>query len=232
MMAEAESPHGTGIIFDYASPHLEEGYPGNLHARTEYFLSENNELWILFHAVSDRPTPVNLTHHSYWNLAGGNSPVIDHHLMIAAPNVLQAGPDLIPTGALVPVADTPLDYRRQRRIGDFLPAQGAEPWPGLDHTYLLEGHDGGLKLAAALHEPGSGRTMELLTTEPALQVYSANKLPALQGRKGCSFAAGHALCLEPQRIPDSPALPGFPSIVLPAGAEYRHTSCYRFSTRD
>lgn len=231
-VAETESRYGKGIVFEYVSPHLEEGYPGNLHARVEYVLSEKNELWTIFHAVSDRPTPVNLTNHSYWNLAGGNSPVTNHRLMIAAQNVLRTGPDLIPTGGLEPVEGTALDYRRQRRIGDQLPAPGGEPWPGLDHTYLLDDHDGSLNLAAAVHEPESGRTMELLTTEPSLQVYSANRLPALEGRKGTSFAAGHGLCLEPQRVPDSPALPGFPSILLQAGEEYRHTSCYRFSTRD
>lgn len=223
---------GNGIGFEYISPHLEEGYPGNLRARVDYILSSENELWTDFRAVSDQATPVNLTNHSYWNLAGGGTAVTDHHLMIAAQEALGTGPDLIPTGTRDSVAGTALDYRRQRRIGDLLPENGSEPWPGLDHTYLLENHsDGSLKLAAALYDPESGRHMELLTTEPALQVYSANRLPGLTGRNGVPFAAGHALCLEPQQVPDSPALAGFPSIVLSAGQEYRHTSCYRFTAR-
>lgn len=231
-VARSESSRGNGITFEYVSPHLEEGYPGNLHARAEYILSDENELWTVFRAVSDQATPVNLTNHSYWNLAGGSTPVIGHDLTIAAQQVLETGPDLIPTGACKSVAGTPLDYRRPRRIGDRLPGNEGEPWPGLDHTYLLDDHaDGNLKLAATLHDPESGRHMELLTTEPTLQVYSANRLPNLTGRNGIPFAAGHALCLEPQHVPDSPALPGFPSIVLSPGQEYRHTSCYRFSTR-
>jgi aldose 1-epimerase len=234
---EAVSARGRGVAFEYASPHLEEGYPGNLHARAEYLLSDRNELWTVFRAVSDEATPVNLTNHSYWNLGGGDSPITGHYLMLTAAEVLGTGPDLIPTGSRFPVADTALDYRRERRIGDLLPDSGSEPWPGLDHTYLLDNHDlddhddGPLRQAAVLYAPESGRSMELLTTEPALQVYSGNRLPDLMGRNGSRFAAGHALCLEPQHVPDSPALPGFPSIVLQPGQEYRHTSCYRFSTR-
>lgn len=231
-VATTAFPRKNGISFEYISPHMEEKYPGNLHVRADYTLSAENELWTVFRAVSDQATPVNLTNHSYWNLAGGGTPVTVHHLMIAAQEVLETGPDLIPTGARDSVAGTALDYGRQRRIGDLLPENSSEPWPGLDHTYLLNNHsDRSLKLAAALHDPESGRHMELLTTEPALQVYTANKLPSLTGRNGIPFAAGHAICLEPQRIPDSPFLAGFPSIVLSPGQEYRHTSCYRFSTR-
>lgn len=228
-VTESESDGGKGIVFEYVSPHLEEGYPGNLYARVEYLLTDTNELWTVFTAACDQSTPVNLTNHSYWNLAGGNVPVTNHHLMIAAQNVLRTGPDLIPTGALQPVAGTALDYRLRRPIADLLPAEGGEPWPGLDHTYVLDARDGSHQLAATLYDPASGRTMELLTAEPSLQVYSANRLPRIAGRNGSIFAAGHALCLEPQHIPDSPALPEFPSIVLSAGRQYRHSSCYRFS---
>lgn len=230
-VATTETAHGRGITFEYLSPHMEEGYPGNLHVRAEYILNDNNELWTVFRAVSDHASPVNLTNHSYWNLAGGNTPVTGHHLMIAAEEVLHTGPDLIPTGARQSVAGTALDYRGQRRIGDLLPENGSEPWPGLDHTYLLDNQiDGNLKLAATLQDPESGRHMELMSTEPTLQVYSANRLPNLTGRKGIPFAAGYALCLEPQHVPDSPALPEFPSIVLSPGLEYHSASCYRFST--
>lgn len=228
-VSESESDGGKSIVFEYASPHLEEGYPGNLYARAEYLLTDTNELWTVFTAECDRATPVNFTNHSYWNLAGGNVPVTNHHLMIAAQDVLGTGPDLIPTGSLQPVANTALDYRRRRRIADLLPAEGGEPWPGLDHTYVLDTRIDSHQPAAVLHDPASGRTMELLTSEPSLQVYSANRLPMLTGRNGATFAAGHALCLEPQHIPDSPALPQFPSIVLSAGRQYRHSSCYRFS---
>jgi aldose 1-epimerase len=229
--SDVQSSLGAGVRFNYSSPHLEEGYPGNLHAQADYIVSEENEVWTVFRATTDRPTPVNMTNHSYWNLASGNGAVVDHQLMINAESVLVTDADLIPTGAVTPVENSPLDYRRHRRIADNLPAPGTEPWPGLDHSYLLSESDGNLRLAAALYDAESGRSMEVLTTETSLQVYSANRLPNLPGRNDSVIAAGRALCLEPQRIPDSKSLPGFPSIVLMPGDEYLHSSCYRFRIR-
>jgi aldose 1-epimerase len=226
--SELKSFRGAGISFNYLSHHLEEGYQGTLHAQANYIVSDKDEVWPIFRATTDRPTPVNMTTHSYWNLASGNGSVIEHELMIHAESVLITDADHIPTGWVAPVANSALDYRRQRRITDHLPAHSTEPWPGLDHSYLLGEFDGNLRFAAALYDAESGRSMELLTTETSLQVYRANRLPNLLGRNGSLLAAGRGLCLEPQRIPDSTSLPGFPSIVLMPGHEYLHTSCYRF----
>lgn len=218
---------GRGVAFTYRSAHLEEGYPGDLHARAAYVLSDERELWTILTAACDRPCPVNLTHHTYWNLAGGEVDILGHDLTVAASHVLATTSELIPTGDLVPVAGTPLDFRRARPVGASLPT-GGEPWPGIDHTYVLDEADGPLSLAATLRDPDSGRTMEIHTTEPSLQVYTANRLPDIVGRRGRRYAAGHAICLEPQRFPDAVNRPEFPSVVLEPGETYRHVSRYRF----
>lgn len=218
---------GRGVAFSYQSPHLEEGYPGALNARAAYVLSGERELWTILTATCDRPCPVNLTHHTYWNLAGGEVEILGHELMVAASEVLAVTGELLPTGGLVAVEDTPLDFRRARPVGAWLPP-GGEPWPGIDHTYVLDEADGSLSLAAVLGDPDSGRTMEIHTTEPLLQVYTANRLHAFVGRGGRRYDVGHAVCLEPQRFPDAVNRPEFPSAVLAPGETYRHVTCYRF----
>ncbi|MCW2794200.1 MAG: Aldose 1-epimerase [Nocardioides sp.] len=218
---------GRGVAFTYRSPHLEEGYPGTLDARAAYVLSGERELWTILTATCDRPCPVNLTHHSYWNLAGGEVEILGHELMVAASQVLDTAGERIPTGGLVPVEGTPLDFRRPRPIGAWLPTHG-EPWPGIDHTYVLDDADGPLSLAATLLDPESGRTMEIRTSEPSLQVYTANRLTAVVGRGRRRYAAGHGICLEPQRYPDAVNRSEFPSVVLEPGGTYRHVTCYRF----
>jgi aldose 1-epimerase len=226
------TPHGPGVVFEYVSPHLEEGYPGNLTVRAEYSLSERNELWTVYTAVSDAATPVSMTNHTYWNLAGaGSGSVVGHELRVTAHHVVATDDDLIPTGALDPVAGTALDFRQSRPIGERRPESGSQPWPGLDHAFILDQSDGPLEVKGSLWDPRSGRAMDLLTYEPSLQVYTANRLPALTGRDGKRYGVGHSVCLEPQRIPDSVNRPEFPAITLPAGQEYRHVSCYRFSVR-
>ena len=150
---------GRGVAFTYRSPHLEERYPGALDARAAYVLSDARELWTILTATCDRRCPVNLTHHTYWNLAGGEVAILGHELMLAASEVLATDVELIPTGGLVAVEDTPLDFRRKRPVGAWLPTAG-EPWPGIDHTYVLDGADGSLSLAATLRDPDSGRTRE------------------------------------------------------------------------
>jgi aldose 1-epimerase len=226
------SEYGPGIAFEYLSPHLEEGYPGNLKVRAEYSLSERNELWTAFTAVSDASTPVNLTNHAYWNLGGaGSGSILDHELAIAADHVLATTDDLVPTGVLEAVAGTALDFRRARPIGERLPEAGSQPWPGIDHAFVLNPKPSGFGAVASLRDPASGRTMEILTSEPSFQVYTANRLPAVNGRDGRVYGGGTAICLEPQRLPDSVNRPEFPSVTLTAGQEYRHVTCYRFLLR-
>jgi aldose 1-epimerase len=226
-----DTEHGPGVVFEYASPDGEEGYPGNLRAQAEYALSDRNELWITFRAVTDAPTPVNMTNHAYWNLNGaGPQSVLDHELRIAAAQTVAMGEDLVPTGGLEPVAGTAADFRAARRVGERLPGND-EPWPGFDAAYVLDDHDADTDVVVSLHDPASGRVMDMLTTEPSIQMYTANRVPDITGRDGRSYRAGNAICLEPQRMPDAVNRPEFASIVIAPGEEYRHVSCHRFSVR-
>lgn len=227
--ARTTSEHGPGVLFRYVSSSGEEGYPGKLDVEVEYSLSKNNELWNVITAVTDEVTPVNLTNHSYWTLNGGQpGSVLDHELWLRAERVIETGPDLIPTGRLKPVAGTPLDFRRIRQLGQELPERSTEPWPGFDSPYVLDDHGQGDAIAI-LRDPVNGRTMTLFTSEPSLQVYTANRLGAMVGRWGRRYGAGSSICLEPQRFPDAVNRPEFPSILLEPHQEFRHVSCYQFS---
>lgn len=224
--------HGQGVLFQYSSPDGEEGYPGNLRVQAEYSLSEDNELWTVFRAVPDAPTPVNITSHAYWNLNGaGPASILDHELTITAEHIVAMGDDLVPTGALEPVAGTVRDFRAGRRLGERLPDDGAEPWPGFDNAYVLDEHEAGSDVVVSLWDPASGRAMDILTTEPSIQMYTANRVPDITGRDGRRYRAGNSICLEPQRMPDAVNRPEFASITVPAGEEYLHVSCYRFTVR-
>jgi aldose 1-epimerase len=227
-----ETDHGRGVAFEYLSRDGEEGYPGNLSVRAEYSLSDDDELWTVFTAVTDARTPVNITNHSYWNLNGaGPGSVLDHELTVAAGHFVAMDDELIPTGQLAPVDGTVLDFRLPRRLGDRLPDDGSEPWPGFDGAFVLDPHDP-TDASVRLFDPESGRAMDVLTSEPSIQMYTANRLPELTGRDGRPYRAGNAICLEPQRMPDAVNRPEFPSIVVAPGEEYRHTTCYRFYVRE
>lgn len=223
----ADTQHGPGVVFSYVSPDGEEGYPGTLSVRVEYVLSDANELWTVLEGTADAPTPVNLTNHSYWNLSGAGAPsVLDHELTVAAERFVAMDRELIPTGALEAVAGTALDFRRPRRVGERLPEPMSEPWPGFDTAFALDEHEP-YEESVRLFDPASGRAMDILTTEPSIQVYTANRVPELVGRHGRRYRAGNAICLEPQRMPDAVNRPEFPSIVLMPGDVYRHVTCYR-----
>jgi aldose 1-epimerase len=219
-------PSGDGaesLRLEYSSRDGEEGYPGNLHAEVTYTLS-NNELHINYEATADRDTIVNLTNHSYFNLAGGGD-ILDHELTLHANAFTPVFEDLIPTGEIAPVEDTPWDFRHGKAVGKDLAAAG-----GYDHNFVLNDYDGSLRPVARLYEPRSGRVVEILTTEPGLQFYSGNFLDgSLVGHGGVPYFKYAGLCLEPQHFPDSPNHANFPSTVLRAGEVYRHTSVYRFT---
>lgn len=222
------SEHGRGVAFTYVSPDGEEGYPGELRARAEYLLSDDHELRTVFRAIADVATPVNMTNHAYWNLAGaGRATILDHELAIDASSIVALDDDLVPTGGLQPVDATALDFRRPRRLGAQLPDTD-EPWPGFDAAYVL---DATAEVAVTLRDPRSGRVMEIRTSEPSIQMYTANRVPRMTGRDGRPYGPGGAICLEPQRMPDAVNRPEFDSIVVPAGQEYRHVSTYRFTVR-
>lgn len=242
LAAPASDHRGVGYTFSCVSRAGSEGYPGELRATSTYLLADDNSLTVEFRAEADAPTPVALTQHAYWNLtSGGRGTVVDDELFIAAHERVDMTAELVPTGDIVGVAGTGFDFLQARRIGALLPTDTGVPWPGIDHTYLVDGRTDALEAkerdawqvdpVATMYSPATGRYLELFTTEPALQVYLGCHLSDLAGRGGAVYAAGNGICLETVRLPDSPLLPGLPSIVLSAGNEYVQESLYRFSVR-
>jgi len=221
-----------GLQLTYQSHDCEEGYPGNLEATVIYSLTDANELRIKYVAVTDRDTIVNLTNHSYFNLAGAGT-ILDHELMINADAFTPVDETLIPTGEFRCVKGTPMDFTAARAIGSHLadPDQQLQfAGGGYDHNFVLRPTNGELRLVARLHEPLRGRTMEVITTQPGLQFYSGNFLDgSLVGKGGCAYVKHSGCCLETQHFPDSPNHEHFPSTVLKPDEEYRHTTLYRFS---
>ncbi|HEU4833674.1 MAG TPA: aldose epimerase family protein [Pyrinomonadaceae bacterium] len=217
------STAGNVVHLSYLAEDGEEGYPGNLTAVVTYALVDN-ELYIDYHATTDRDTIVNLTNHSYFNLRGAGT-ILDHELMLNADHFTPVSSDLIPTGEIKSVEGTPMDFRKAKAIGAELDQVAG----GYDHNFVLNKWDGSLRLAARLYEPVSGRALEILTTEPGIQFYSGNFLDGSYiGKNGVAYEKYTGLCLEPQHFPDAPNHPNFPSTVLRPGEEYKHRSVYRF----
>lgn len=224
-----ENQDGVGLKFTYLSRDGEEGYPGNLQVTAEYRLSAQNELVIEFSARTDAATPVNLTNHCYWNLAGAGSGTIRNHvLMIAADKYLPVDAVLIPTGQVAEVVGTPLDFTHPETIGARLDQIKADP-VGYDHCFVLRGPDGQLRLAARVEDPSSGRVMEIYTTQPALQFYSGNFLDGKPENNG--YAQYEGFCLETQHYPDSPNHASFPNTILRPGETFHQQTVHRFYAR-
>ena len=224
-----------GVRFNLISEAGDEGYPGQLAVTAEYLLNNDNEVSMRLEATTSEPTHVNLTGHSYWNLGGtGSGSIRDHHLMINADHFLPVNENLIPTGQLAPVADTALDFRTAKPVGQDLDSLTNDPI-GYDHCYVLNRNaDNGapikLQTASILVDPNSGRKLEILTTQPSVQFYTGNFLNGLPSSNG--FQQHSALCIETQGLVDAANQPSFPTTLLNLGETYRQTTVYRFGVTE
>jgi len=234
---EAEEVGPNAVRFSHRSADGDEGYPGNLDVSVTYSLGSGvNELRMVYKATTDKPTVINLTNHTYFNLAGEGSPTVNEHLlMIPARRFLPLDEGMIPTREIRDVAGTPFDFRMPKRIGDQIDDDDEQLQvnSGYNHNYILENNSGARVLAAELYEPVSGRVLEVSTTEPAIQVYSAGFLDGrVIGKSGRPYLKHGAICLEAQHYPDSPNRSDFPSTTLRPGETFKSETTYRFSIRN
>jgi len=230
--AVEEGDGAVSLALAYLSKDGEENYPGNLLVTVTYTLMSENTLRISYRASTDQPTILNLTNHTYFNLAGSGT-ILDHEIMINADHFTPIDEAMIPTGELRPVAGTPFDFRQPRRIGAHIdePDEQLQRAGGYDHNFVLNGTPGELRLAARLYDPSSGRVLEVSTTEPGMQLYTGNFLDGtIVGKGGVTYARRAGLCLETQHFPDSPNHPHFPSTVLRPGEEFHSVTVFAFGT--
>jgi aldose 1-epimerase len=219
----------SSLALSYTSRDGEEGFPGNLNVKVVYTISFSNELMIDYTALTDKKTPVNLTNHAYFNLSGGkDSTILEQELRINASKYTPVNDSLIPTGLLAPVGGTAMDFQKTKKIGkDIEDVKG-----GYDHNFVIDRKDSGLVMAATAFDPGSGRRMEVWTTQPGIQFYTGNFLDgSLMGRDGKKIVRHGAFCLETQHFPDSPNEPSFPSTILEPGQTFHELTVYAFTAK-
>lgn len=225
------SPDGEAVAFRYLSPDGEEGYPGDLDTTVTYTLTPADELRIDYVACTDRTTPVNLTNHTYWNLAGAGHPtVLEHELQVQADRYTPTDLELIPTGEIVPVNGTAVDLRHPAALGARIAELEPGGGRGYDHNYVLPESRSVTVPVARLRDPASGRVVEVLTDQPCIQVYSGNLMTPTVGKGGVPYPWRSAVCLEPQGAPDAVHHPRFGSVLLEPGDIYRRSITFRLTT--
>jgi aldose 1-epimerase len=220
-----EEKDGVFVRFELTSPDGDEGYPGNLKAAVSYGLTKSNEIVADYQAKVDAPCPVNLTNHAYFNLAGeGSGDVLSHQVLLHASSYVAVDESLIPTGVLVPVQNTPFDFRTAKPVNRDLAAAGG----GYDHCFALDGGGGALSPCAEVSEPRSGRVMRVFTTQPGVQFYTGNFLDGVAGKAGSVYGKHAGFCLETQRFPDSPNRKEFPPAIFGPGLDYHEKALFSF----
>jgi aldose 1-epimerase len=220
-----EEKDGVFVRFTLDSPDGDEGYPGNCGAMVSYGLTKSNEIIACYEAKVDAESPVNLTNHAYFNLAGeGAGNILSHYVRLCASSYVTVGADLIPTGKFQPVENGPFDFRTPKRISRDLAAAGG----GYDHCFVVDGEPGTLRPCAEVSEETSGRSMRILTTQPGVQFYTGNFLDGVQGKAGSVYGKHDGFCLETQHIPDSPNKPDFPSAIFGPDRDYHEKSLFTF----
>jgi len=227
-----ETENSVGITLNYISVDGDQGYPGNLNVTVVYELTNDNEILVKYHAVTDKATPINLTQHAYFNLAGKGGDILNHEIMINADRFTAINDEAIPTGELPLVANTPFDFRSSRLIGERINDDDPQlkNGNGYDHNFVLnKAHEKELSLAARVREKKSGRVLEVFTQEPGVQFYTGNWMDGSLTGKGWHYTRRSGFCLEPQHFPDSPNQPQFPNTILRPGEEYRSVMSYKFS---
>jgi aldose 1-epimerase len=217
------------VRFELESPAGDEGFPGKLHAAASYGLTKSNEVIANYEARAEAPTPVNLTNHVYFNLAGeGEGDILSHEVKLYASSYVEVDKDLIPTGRLIPVQNTPFDFKTRKPVGADITEAGRDGAGGYDHCFVLDGEPGKLRPCAEVYEGRTRRKMKLFTTQPGVQFYTGNNLKSVAGKAGSVYEKHAGFCLETQHFPDSPNRPDFPSCIFGPGKDYHEKAVFAF----
>ncbi|MCG8582549.1 MAG: galactose mutarotase [Bacteroidales bacterium] len=224
-----KEPKRTGVVLKLTSDDMEEGFPGKVNIKMTYTLTFDNELVIDYEATTDKTTVINLTNHSYFNLSSMQSDILDHLMVLYADKFTPKDENDIPTGEIIAVNDSPMDFLLPRKIGERIADVDGR---GYDHNYVINGPEGDLNIGARLVDESTGRSLEFYTTEPGLQLYTGNYLDGSLERDGISFKENYGVCFEAQKFPDSPNQEHFPACVLKPGEKYQQTTVYKFGIAD